>query len=79
MSQLSELLGRPGEGFHERRFLGLALFDLLGTVVLGVLWGAFWKQPIWRAILGMFVTGEGLHLLFGAPTALLRALRLFVN
>lgn len=79
MSQLSELLGQPGEGFHARRFLGLALLDVLGTIFLGVVWGTFWKQPLWRSVLGMFVTGEGLHLLFGAPTALLQTLGLFAH
>jgi hypothetical protein len=36
--QYRDSLGKPGEGFHTH-FLGIAIFDLLGTILIGyVIW-----------------------------------------
>jgi hypothetical protein len=29
------MFGKPNEGFHSTRFMGLALFDVVGTLLMG--------------------------------------------
>jgi hypothetical protein len=69
----------PGEGFHSYRFMGLAVGDTLGTVFLSLFTayltntGFLWNFIIW------FVAGEGLHYLFGTPTAFLKLMGISTN
>jgi hypothetical protein len=65
------LFGVPEQGFHETRFMGLALYDTLGTLVISVLLAIWWKLSIWKTFLYLFVLGEVLHYLFGTQTAFL--------
>jgi hypothetical protein len=68
------IFGKPGEGAHSTRFLGYALVDLIGTVLLAILVTYIWNVPLWKSIVGMFILGEVLHYLFGAQTAFLTTL-----
>ena len=34
MDKYKDILGKPGEGFHKPRFLGFALLDILGTILI---------------------------------------------
>ena len=70
----SESLGKPGEGVHVH-FLGIAVFDVLGTVLLAYflhrLTGKF-GFPAWLAI--TFASGIVAHRVFCVRTAVDRAL-----
>lgn len=65
-------LGVPGEGVHARRIFGLAMNDIIGTILIAVItsWisgvGFFYSFAIW------FILGEILHYIFGTPTAFLK-------
>lgn len=65
------IFGIPGKGFHSERFLGIALYDTLGTIVLALLVSYFFRVKIVTSIIGMFILGEVLHYLFGVQTAFL--------
>ena len=65
-------LGVPGKGVHATRFMGLALYDLLGTVGLAVLTYFVLNVNVAYAFVGWFVIAEILHSAFGANTAFLR-------
>jgi hypothetical protein len=71
---LANILGEPGKGFHATRFLGLALWDVVGTILIawGVSWWSGWSFG-WT-LLGLFVLAEVLHWLFGVKTAFLKAM-----
>ena len=65
-------LGVPGEGVHAKRFMGIALYDLLGTIGLAIAtYFVLNVHPIY-AFLGWFVLAEILHYAFGVDTAFLR-------
>jgi hypothetical protein len=66
-----DIFGIPGTGFHSQRFMGLALNDTLGTIVLAVLVTYFFNVSLWKSIIGMFLLGEILHYVFGVQTAFL--------
>ena len=70
------ILGIPGKGFHSKRFMGLALYDTLGTFIIAVVIALVFKFSVWKTVLSLFVLGELLHYLFGTQTAFLTMLRI---
>jgi hypothetical protein len=66
----SETLGRPREGVHAARIPGVdvALWDVVGTIVGGLLiaWVTGWS--VWATVACAFVAGVVAHLLFCIQT-----------
>jgi hypothetical protein len=69
-------LGEPGVGFHARRLAGVALWDVVGTLVIAALLARWTSWSYARALASLFLLGVALHWLFCVPTALNRALGL---
>lgn len=69
-------LGVPGQGVHAKRIGGLALNDILATIVGGVLFAFIFNIAVWKSVLGLFVLGEVLHYVFGTQTAFLKMIGL---
>jgi hypothetical protein len=73
LCEYRDILGKPNEGFHAHRFLGFALFDILGTIFISfmimLIVGA---SALNFAIILFCVTllGMFLHWLFCVPTKL---------
>ena len=65
------LLGKRGEGVHSKRFLGFAMNDILATIVAAALTSYFFNVSFLYSLLGWFIAGEILHVLFGVDTAFL--------
>ena len=67
-------LGVPGQGVHARRIFGLALNDILATIVLAGITSYFLKLSFVLVLLIWFILGEVLHYVFGTQTAFLTML-----
>jgi len=67
-------LGVPGEGVHAQRFMGLAVNDVIATVVAALLTAWFFKISFLYSVIGWVVAGEILHYAFGVNTAFLKML-----
>ena len=65
-------LGEPGKGVHAARVGGLARNDMITTIVAAIATSYFLSVPILSSLLGWFLVGEGAHLIFGTPTAVLK-------
>ena len=75
------LLGEPGKGVHAPRLSigdgpGIARNDTLMTIAAALLTSYFLSVPILSSLIGWFLVGEGAHLIFGTPTAVLKMLGL---
>lgn len=68
----ANILGVPGEGVHKQRFLGLALNDMIATLVAALLTTWLFDIPFLYSILGWFVAGEVLHYVLGVNSAFLK-------
>jgi hypothetical protein len=68
----ANVLGIPGHGVHEQRFLGLALNDVIATLVVSLLTSWLFNISLFYSILGWFIGGEILHYIFGVNTAFLK-------
>lgn len=68
------LFGIPGEGPHSYRFMGLALVDLVLTILFAWIISYFTSYSFIESFIYLFVFGEILHYLFGTQTAFLTML-----
>ena len=68
----ANILGVPGEGVHAQRFMGLALNDMIATVVAALLTSWIFNCSIVYSLVLWFIAGEVLHYAFGVNTAFLQ-------
>ena len=63
-----DIFGAPGTGAHAYRFLGVAIVDVVLTVLAA--WAiAWWFQwPIWKVAMILFLVGILMHRLFCVRT-----------
>ena len=64
--------GEPGTGFHATRIMGYALYDILGTISVALLFSYFTNISVLYSIIGWFVAGEVLHWYYGVETAFMK-------
>jgi uncharacterized membrane-anchored protein len=76
LCEYKDIFGKPGEGLHETRFLGMAAMDLIGFIVLvfGIVM-FFGTDPTQTLLITTIITIL-LHYLFCVPTALNKTLGL---
>ena len=67
----ANILGVREKGFHSSRIFGLALNDILATIVLAMITAYILKINVVFSFIVWFILGEILHILFGTDTAFL--------
>jgi len=67
----ANILGVPGEGVHAQRFMGLALNDMIATIIAALITSFLFNVSFLYSLLGWFIGGEILHYAFGVNTAFL--------
>jgi len=72
----ANILGVPGQGVHSRRIFGLALNDILATIVLAFITTFLINISFIKSLVGWFIIGEILHYLFSTKTAFLKMIGL---
>lgn len=60
--------GEPGTGFHATRIGGFALYDILGTIGIALIFSYLTSISITYSLIIWFVAGEILHWYFGVQT-----------
>ena len=68
LCKYKDVLGVPGKGVHSTRFMGVALYDYIGTILLAMITTKITKIPLVITTIGWFVLGILLHALFCVPT-----------
>jgi hypothetical protein len=63
-------LGKENEGFHKTRFLGLALYDVLGTIIGAWLISKSFGFDFWITLVCAFCAGVILHRMFCVNTTI---------
>lgn len=64
------ILGVPKEGIHKYRLFGLAIADVLMTIIGALIISFFTKITYWKVLLTLFISGIVLHRLFCVRTTL---------
>jgi hypothetical protein len=74
LCQYKDALGRPGEGVHSYRFLGVAVVDVVMTVVVAYVVHRVMGYPFGRTVAVAFLLGVFSHWLFCVDTTVARVL-----
>lgn len=61
-------LGVAGEGVHKSRLFGVALFDMMGAIVMSVLLAWISKGSLTAWLIVVLIASEVQHYLYGIPT-----------
>lgn len=67
LCEYKDSLGKPGEGFHKHVF-GIAILDVLGTVLICILIWYITKWRAWKIALGVIIFTVLIHRLFCVQT-----------
>lgn len=70
LSQYKDIFGKPNEGFHKTRFMGFALYDVIGTFIIGIAISKYFKFDLFKTFLLLIIFVIFIHKLFGVNTAL---------
>lgn len=68
MCQYKDIFGQPLKGFHSQRIFGLALWDIVGTIVISIIVSKIFNLNYIKTLLIAFALGTVLHLLFCVQT-----------
>ena len=70
LCQYKNILGKVGEGVHSVRFMGLAVVDVLFTILGAYLLSLIFHWDFWITLLIIFIVGIILHRLFCVRTTM---------
>lgn len=70
LCQYKNILGKVGEGVHSVRFMGLAIVDVLFTILGAYLLSLIFHWNFWITLLVIFILGIILHRLFCVRTTI---------
>ena len=63
-----DALGKPGKGVHSYRLFGVAIVDVLLTILAAMLIAYFSKYDFYKILIALFILGIILHRLFCVRT-----------
>ena len=63
-----DMFGKPGEGTHSYRFMGVAIVDVILTILVAWLISFLSGWPLWICIVSFFVLGIIAHRLYCVRT-----------
>lgn len=63
-------LGIPDKGIHSYRLFGIAIFDVIMTIILAFLISYFFKISFFYTLIFLFILGIILHRLFCVRTTI---------
>jgi len=75
LTKYKDVLGKPKQGFHKARWLGLARNDLIGTAVVALLFSHSSFSKFFATFLLLIIVGIYLHWIFGVDSTLLQWIR----
>ncbi len=70
LCRYKDIFGKPGEGFHKDRIFGLALWDLLGTLIIIIFISQYFDINIILTTATVSIITILIHKLFCVDTAL---------
>jgi hypothetical protein len=65
-----DIFGVPGEGVHAYRLFGVAILDVVGTIVVGYVLSEYYAMDFATVTASLFATGVVAHWLFCVDTTL---------
>jgi accessory gene regulator protein AgrB len=70
LCQYKNILGKVGEGAHSLRFMGVAIVDVLLTILGSYLLSSIFHWNFWITLIAVFILGIILHRVFCVRTTI---------
>ena len=70
LCQYKDILGKPGKGIHSYRLFGLAIADVIMTLILAYVIAFFFHIRFYYVAIGLFILGIALHRIFCVKTTI---------
>jgi len=70
LCKYKNMLGKPGKGVHSFQIFGIAVFDVILTIILAYLISRICKTNFGYTLLGVFVLGIIMHRIFCVRTTI---------
>ena len=70
LCKYKNVLGKPGKGVHSLRFFGIAIFDVLLTIIAACIISYFFTHNFLLTLLVLFILGIILHRVFCVRTTI---------
>jgi hypothetical protein len=64
----SDVFGKPDTGIHKTRFMNIAVWDVIATVVAGVVIAKLFNINVLYTVVSLFIIGIIMHRLFAVRT-----------
>ena len=64
-----DIFGKPNEGVHSVRFMGIAIIDFILTVLVALIVSYLFAQNFWRILVILILLGIILHRIFCVKTS----------
>ena len=74
LCKYKNIFGKPGEGLHSIRFMGISIFDVIIVLLAALLISYIYKISIFYTIIPIFFSGIIIHRMFCVQTAIDRLL-----
>ena len=68
LCKYKDIFGKPNTGIHRTRFLGVAVADVIMTIIGAVCFAWAFQLPYVYTIIGFFLLGIAVHRLFCVRT-----------
>ena len=68
LCKYKDMFGKPNQGIHSYRFMGVAIVDVIFTILGAWLISYAWELNIWYCLLGLFLLGIIMHRIFCVKT-----------
>jgi hypothetical protein len=70
LCKYKNILGVPGKGVHSYRFMGVAIIDVIMTIIAAIIISFFTKKSFIKILIILFILGIILHRLFCVRTTI---------
>lgn len=70
LCKYKNILGEPNKGFHKERLLGFALYDVIGTIFIGIIISKIYNFDLVKTYILLMIFTIFIHRLFCVETAL---------
>jgi hypothetical protein len=70
LCKYKNILGEPGKGIHSYRLFGVAIADVIMTIIAAALISYFFKYSFIATLVILFILGVVLHKLFCVKTTI---------
>jgi len=77
--EYKDIFGKPNEGVHSYRFLGIAVVDLALTIIGAFIISLISGYSFWKTLIALLIIGTIIHILFCVDTTVTKIVKKMIG